>query len=160
MVRIPSVEQHVSIIQALLPIAVGEASLSPCAHSKRGALLIDMDAPPNQRIVSSGFNSPPDPFSCAKTERCAEVCRHVCEHAEQAALRHAQRTRGLHMLHVKAVDGRAVAGGGPSCMPCSVAMLARGVGAVWLLHTAGWHCYPMLEFHALTVRNVLGERVL
>lgn len=61
---------------------------------------------------------------------------------------------GLHMLHVKAVEGAAVTSGPPSCEKCSVTMLAHKVSVMWLLRPWGLAAYAMDDFHAETLDNL------
>lgn len=60
---------------------------------------------------------------------------------------------GAHLIHVKAVDGKAVPSGPPSCPRCSSVILAAGISVVWLLHEAGWTPYTSEHFHAQTLAH-------
>jgi deoxycytidylate deaminase len=134
------------IVQA----AEDQASLSPCAKSKRGAVVFSMAASGAAQIFSAGFNGPPAPTTCAASDRCRAVCGKICAHAESRSLRslltHPRlvgmtatarafvRSSVFDLLHVKlGVDGRVVAGGPPNCEQCSVAILDVGlITGVWL----------------------------
>lgn len=159
-----------------LAAAMGEALLSPCAKSKRGAfiwqtpqvleesergrepyrayLLAAIDA--GSLDCARGHNAQPAPFSCNGFSRCRKNCGKLCVHAEQAALDRLDSTdysQNLQMLHVKMVDGLAVPSGPPSCWQCSRAILARGIQSMWLLHEDGLRRYSAEEFHRLTLEN-------
>lgn len=154
-----------AVMERLLPIAVEQAMLSPCAKSKRGALVIDVGGWTGTNrgvVVGRGFNAQPGDHACDGTDACRNACGRICEHAEAAAIRDAHRhpfsdrglPSGLHMLHVKAVDGAAVPSGPPSCEKCSVTMLAHKVSVMWLLRPWGLIAYSMDYFHAETLGNL------
>lgn len=130
----------------VIDFAVEIASMSPC-RSKRGAVIFDGDD-----ILSHGYNFKPKPFDCDGSETCKATCRAEAVHAEQMAL---LCMRGSafqkEMLHVKAVDGKLVASGGPSCVQCSKLALAIGIAGVWLFHEDGWRRYDSAEFHHLSL---------
>lgn len=119
--------------------AVTAARPDLCAKSNRGAVVYD---PRSGAIMGAGFNSQPEPFVCARTEACRTACRELCVHAEVRAIRDALTIigangvrldlGGLELVHAKVVDGQLVAGGGPSCLGCSPAVLDSGLAAVWL----------------------------
>ncbi len=148
----------------LVPKAVSYAMLSPCAKSKRGALLVDMNARVySQRgvVVGHGFNAPPGSDRCDGSDACRAACGRRCEHAEAAAIRNALEgpdsrgsLHGLHMLHVKAHGHVAVSSNEPSCERCSVTMLAHGIGVMWLLTSTGLRAWDMADFHETTTRNL------
>jgi hypothetical protein len=58
---------------------------------------------------------------------------------------------GMHVLHLRVVDGAAARSGPPSCISCSRDMLDAGVASVWLWHESGWREYPAAGFHALSL---------
>jgi hypothetical protein len=129
------------IVQA----AEDQASLSPCAKSKRGAVVFTIAPHGSAEIFGVGYNGPPAPLTCGASDRCRSVCGKVCAHAEQRAIRSfmrrtadvrvsAIRRQILDVLHVKlGPDGRVDAGGPPSCEQCSVAILDVGlISGVWL----------------------------
>lgn len=129
--------------------AIGASTHSPC-RSKRGAVVFA-----GNDILSWGFNHKPKPFSCDGSAECKEHCRLDAVHAEQRALLLAGfEAQGADVLHVKTVDGKLVASGGPSCLECSKLMLAAGIAGVWLYHELGWRRYLIEEFHALTLRSI------
>lgn len=144
-----------------------------CVNSLRGAVVYD---PANGRVHGEGFNSPPEPLGCQRTDHCRKVCPKICEHAEGRAIRAAARAGigALRVLHVKlGPDGRVVAGGPPSCWQCSRVALEVGfIAGVWLhelvkvpdpsaelagsgvfVERGEWRFYPVLEFHELSLRN-------
>lgn len=102
-------------------------------------------------FLSAGWNAPPEPFHC--TGACIERCRDYTVHAEQRALLHHEKRPGIDMLHVQLADGKLVASGPPSCSQCSKLMLEQGIEGMWLLHPYGWHRYPLVEFHELTLEE-------
>ena len=140
-----------------LEAAVEAAKRSPCAKSQRGVVLFHRE----EGIVGSGFNHPPTPFACDGSEACRAACNKLCIHAENAALRdylwHRQEAavhpRDIEMLHVKAVDGKAVPSGPPSCWQCSRLILDAGLKSMWLLHEEGLQAYDPEEFHRLTLAH-------
>jgi deoxycytidylate deaminase len=103
-------------------------------------------------IAAHGYNYKPRGFDCDGSVACKATCRVEAIHAEQQALLSLGRhTNGTDMLHVKTVDGRLVASGGPSCVECSKLVLIAGVTFVWLYHVDGWRRYEASEFHRLSV---------
>lgn len=147
---------------------------SPCAKSKRGVVLFNPErhdeavlhgqdgslAARNWIVVSSGFNGPPSPFTCANTMVCRGSCRDVCLHAEQRALIAALGADDVHdleLVHVKVVDGQVVAGGGPSCLQCSKLVVEVGLRGVWLFEEnpveGKWRIYSARAFHEATLAN-------
>lgn len=135
--------------------AVTAACNSPCAKSKRGAAIFRVEP---FCIMGVGLNSQPEPFVCTADERCRASCGKLCAHAEQRAIRDALRSgrwpnrsfpggapsmpsmRGHQIVHAKVVDGQLVAGGGPSCLACSVAILDVQLDGVWLYEDIGAIC--------------------
>lgn len=139
---------------------------SPCAKSKRGAVIFCR----HLGLLAVGNNHPPDGFRCDGSEACHANCNKLCEHAEADAL--AQLMQELQvrrdefamlgevigemrpeMLHVKVVDGKAVASGEPSCWQCSRHVINFKMTAFWLLHEDGLRRYEPDEFHEHTLRN-------
>lgn len=134
-----------------LSIAVSIGTSSPCEKSKRGVVIW---RPGDSESFMGGYNHPPSPFKCDGSEACRASCGKVCVHAEAHALLGAKKSvRGMDMLHVKVVDGEAVASGPPSCWQCSRLMLEAGVAGMWLLHEDGLRRYDIEEFHALTLQH-------
>lgn len=122
-------------------MAVAQARVSPCANSKRGAVVYLQLAPEHPIVVGQGHNGPPGMIACDGSERCRASCRSRCEHAETRAITDALRNEELRdgydpmcdIVHVKiGADGNLVAGGPPSCMSCAVTILDVGLGGVWL----------------------------
>lgn len=132
--------------------AVMMAGYSPC-RSQRGAVAF---LPRNGgALISAGWNRRQAP-PCDGSADCKATCARTAIHAEQVALLDAgSAAAGCDILHVKTVDGRLVASGGPSCLECSKLMLAAGIDGVWLYHDRGWRRYPIAEFHRLTL-NATG----
>ncbi len=124
--------------------AVLVAMRSPC-QSKRGAVIFDAD----REVVSQGHNHLPSPFVCDGSDACKRNCGKSAVHAEEMAIVRAQRKLLLRcdIMHVKAVDGAAVASGCPSCPRCSALILEVGIAGVWLLHADGWKRYDSADFH-------------
>lgn len=157
----------------VVTFAVKAANASPCAKSKRGAVIFDPSKSPAW-IVGGGHNTPPIGFSCDSSPECRRDCGKICVHAEQYALLNMWRRIAdtnqrnlavLHVLHVKTVAGHLVPGGGPSCFQCSKLILDAGLGSVWLFEQTGiapsgggaiasWRIYTALEFHRVTLRNL------
>lgn len=127
--------------------AVEAAGWSPC-RSKRGVVVFR-----DETVIAGGYNYKPRGFECDGSAECKAACRVEAIHAEQQAIIHAgmDRTRGTDLLHVKAVDGRLVPSGGPSCVQCSKLVVAAGIAGVWLFHESGWHRYDAAEFHRLSI---------
>ncbi len=158
---------------------------SPCAKSKRGVVLFDSGlhaarvranvqlgrAVIDSIVISSGFNGPPEGFTCSGTMMCKSHCRDVCVHAEARAIlavntvdqtylvRMTNMVRqwrfplaGLDLVHVKVVDGAAVSGGPPSCLQCSTLIVEVGLRGVWLLEAQRWHTeVPCESCSAITI---------
>lgn len=138
--------------------ALQAAARSGCGKSQRGAVVFRMVLPAWPDIVGAGWNAQPAPFSCTNDARCRKHCASLCVHAELAAIRMAIRTtagtpsedlvqepsgewvmggrrrnlRGYDILHVKAKDGKLVAGKAPCCPQCSREILAERIDGVWL----------------------------
>lgn len=149
--------------QAALELATRAGSDSPCAKSKRGVVLFCR----SYGLLGVGSNHPPAGFRCDGSDECHASCNRVCVHAEMDAL--AQFCQELQdnllvrvdqrgpirpeMLHVKVVDGGAVASGQPSCWQCSRHVINFGVTVFWLLHEDGLRAYSPDEFHAHTLHT-------
>jgi len=134
-----------------LPRAVRMACQSPCAKSKRGVVIWN---PELFDILCANHNHPPKGFVCDGSKECRGACGWHCVHAEMAALLDVkQGVHGLHMLHVKVVDGDAVPSGPPSCTDCSKYILEAGIETMWLLHEDGLRGYSADEFHELSLRT-------
>lgn len=153
-------------IVSMVPQALRIAMRSPCAKSKRGVIIIYEQRSNRELVVRAvGFNGPPPGFRCDASPWCRKVCGMLCNHAETEALRDLMSTQmlpaeDLHMLHVKAVDGVAVASGPPSCWQCSREILASGViHKMWLLHEDVLSgaivpvAYSPDEFHEQTLQH-------
>lgn len=133
--------------------ATAVAMESPCAKSKRGVVIFTW-----REILARGHNHPPNGMACDGSDECRENCNKLCIHAEEDAQNNLRidnfPSQMIHMLHVKAVDGAAVVSGPPSCWQCSRRILDRAVvEKVWLLHKDGPRCYPVQEFHDLTLQH-------
>ena len=126
------------------------AMRSPCAKSKRGAVLFALGARPAQSppptddlhpehaaeilrqyaafpngVIEVGHNGPPQPFTCDGSPGCRRDCAQICVHAEaRALLRRSSRDWAAdefpELLHLKVIGETAVATGKPSCVQCSV----------------------------------------
>lgn len=152
------------------------AKASPCAKSKRGAALY-FPFHDGQVIIGRGFNGQPDGFPCTGSASCRSHCRMICQHAEARAIMDAMQKRSFdevvagvplaELVHVKAVDGKLVAGGGPSCVQCSRLIVDVGfIAGVWLyeayvssapgpqLSPSGWFYYTAADFHRVTLHNL------
>lgn len=158
--------------------AVAAGSLSPCAKSKRGAVVY---CPGSGVVLGRGWNGQPSPFSCTGSDECHALCGRLCIHAEVRAIRDATAGFGnlgfpagdVELVHAKVVDGQLAAGGGPSCWQCSREILDVGIAAVWLFEqvlpdrephlgrVAGgwerpgetWRRYTAEEFHRATAAH-------
>lgn len=165
--------------QAVIDRAVAEATRSPCRKSARGVVIYaptaksPADGPPpwspqGAVVFGRGTNGPPAPFVCDGTDLCRAACRRLCVHAEARAILEAVSRRtggqkrdrplaGFDALHVKVVDGMLVAGGGPSCVQCSVLVLETGLDGFWLyeeMDATGrgvWMRYTAEQFHAASL---------
>lgn len=142
--------------------AIAAARRSPCAKSRRGAILWDPRFP-KAPAIAEGFNGPPM-GDCTRDDVCREVCGRVCAHAEARALYGSKgpasptAPRYLDLLHVKVDDaGDLVAGGPPSCLPCARTILDVGcVDGMWLYESAGgpvWNRYSAAVFYVLSRLN-------
>jgi deoxycytidylate deaminase len=144
--------------QHIIDLAVEVAGWSPC-RSKRG-VVIHHDG----SVIAHGHNYKPRGFECDGSEACKATCRYEAVHAEEAAIVAAggrSKTDGAEMVHVKAVDGKLVESGPPSCVRCSTLVLASGVSGVWLYQESMWCRYPSTLFHSLSIdanRALLTER--
>lgn len=120
------------------------AGCSPCAKSKRAAVVFD---PTTTALWGVGYNTLPKPMVCDGSAACRRDCRKICLHAESMALHAALvhhtagngagpdgvgQLAGLVMLHVKVVDGQVVPGGPPSCWQCSREILEHELAGMWL----------------------------
>jgi deoxycytidylate deaminase len=132
--------------------AILSATESPC-RSQRGAVIFQpATASRAGFIVARGFNAPPPPLRCDRSDRCRISCSRAAVHAEQRALLDAGRSAQFaEMLHVKVQEGELVASGPPSCVECSKLALAAGISGFWLYHAAGWAHYTMLGFHGISL---------
>lgn len=152
----------------VLEVARARAAQSPCAKSKRGAVIFD---PADWSILAHANNHLPGGRPCAlavaiedrdranpratfgDAEACRQACGVRCVHAEARAILDVRpRMRGiaLEILHVKVVEGVVVASGAPSCVPCAALILEAGLAACWLLHAEGWRRYGAGEFYRLS----------
>lgn len=133
--------------------AVWVAGFSRCIKSQRGVVVFRRDS--GRLTVGSNFQPPP--FNCDGSETCREACNRLCLHAETVALTNldvdAIGRKGLEMLHVETVDGKAVPSGEPSCWQCSRMIAWIGIERMWLLHDDGLRSYTADEFHELTLRH-------
>jgi deoxycytidylate deaminase len=130
----------------IVDLAVEVAGWSPC-RSKRGVVIFS-----GENVVTHGYNYKPRGFDCDQSDTCKATCRHEAVHAEQQALLAAGRAAECaEMLHVKSVNGKLAASGGPSCVQCSKLARACGIAGVWLYHEDGWRRYEMVEFHRLSL---------
>jgi deoxycytidylate deaminase len=137
------------------------AALSTCQKSQRGVSIYERAT---SKIWGAGCNRPPRTRQCDGSRDCRLSCAKRCLHAEDNAigtlgvleelLGH-RKWKDFDLVHVKSVDGKLVAGGGPSCWQCSRRILELDLGNVWLYETAFnsepiWRCYPADEFDRLT----------
>lgn len=129
--------------------AVRAGIKSPCAKSKRGVVIW---SPSDTLVYATGFNHPPRQMACDGSKACRDACGKLCIHAERHALDQLRvRKPGLHMLHVKVVDGAPVPSGPPSCWQCSRDILEADIEHMWLMHDDGLRAYSAREFHELTL---------
>jgi deoxycytidylate deaminase len=143
--------------QDALKAATDAALKSPCAKSKRGVVIWGYQT----GIYAAKPNAPPPGFHCDGSTTCRAACGKVAVHAEQAAILDCHRwgkpTRGLEMLHVKVVGGKAVPSGGPSCPDCSKLIVEAGFSGMWLYEDSPdgptLVRYTADEFHTLTLKN-------
>ncbi len=139
-----------SAMAMALNLAVYAAEKSPCAKSKRGAVIWNKYGD----TVASGTNHQPVGIVCDASEKCRLHCNKRCIHAEaEALMRAGGKAKGANMLHIKVVDGDPVASGPPSCWQCSRHILDAGIKTMWLLEDDGWNSYTAEEFHTITMRN-------
>jgi deoxycytidylate deaminase len=145
--------QQAAMARVALEDAVVAARLSRCAKSNRGVAVFN---PNTGSLHGVGWNEPPHPFKCDGSDRCRSACSAVAVHAEERAVvravEEAGSVCGLHLVHVKVINGGPVASGPPSCVECSKMILAHGIAVVWLLHEDGLKPYDAEEFHALSLK--------
>lgn len=95
-----------------------------------------------------------------KTWNPIRGCRRM--HAEQRAIIRAvgcDDVGDLELVHVKVVDGKVVAGKGPSCLQCSRLVVETGLRGVWLFERdeddrgdrERWVYYTAVAFHEATL---------
>lgn len=119
------------------------AMKSPCAKSKRGAVIYGtMHGDPISLPLSAAWNTPPSPFTCGGSDACRDACARICVHAERGALDrllvHPSMSFGtidyasLDLVHAKVIGDQVVATGKPSCVSCSKEILSVGIAGVWL----------------------------
>lgn len=157
----------------MIDIAVSMARKSPCANSKRGAVVFDPKAISGRDghpvVFGVGYNGAPL-GRCDASPECIRDCAKRCVHAEARALRSLRESPAsddidrYDMLHVKIGDhGYLVAGGGPSCWQCSREILESGIAGMWLFEIRAplpgrsdpsevWVRYTPLEFHQATLK--------
>lgn len=141
----------------IVDLAIEVSGWSPC-RSKRGVVIFRRGD-----VISHGHNFKPIGFECDGSEACKATCRIEAVHAEQNALIAAggrPKTDGADLLHVKTVDGKLFASGGPSCVQCSKLVLACGIAGVWLYHDAGWKRYDSADFHRKSLEAALLPSVV
>lgn len=142
--------------------AIEEARRSPCAKSKRGAVVFAED-----RILGIGFNGQPTGFACTDSHACHKHCAMICMHAEARAILDAltspptyPRSVPRELVHVKVSDGKLATSGGPSCVQCSRLVVDQRIAGVWLYEVKsatsegvdeGWYFYPAAEFHRISL---------
>src|SRR5262249_48917990 len=128
--------------QSMIDLAIEVAMQSPCAKSKRGAVLFDDEC----HVWGTGWNGPPFLVEgtlgkCDGSEQCRQHCSQRCLHAEIRTIIEGMRiARGWEggsfpaMLHVKIDEtNKIVAGGGPSCWQCSRLIVdVAFITGVWL----------------------------
>jgi len=143
----------------MIKLAVEVAMRSTCEKSKRGVVIFYHARPVrfehatdglqlprvikgemSGSFVSDGCNGLPRGYACDGSNACRESCAKRCLHAEDRAIRSALASQSeddlsalkLEAVHVKAVGGKLVAGGGPSCWQCSRTVLDVGLAGFWL----------------------------
>ena len=148
------------------------ARASPCAKSKRGVMIFDEGADPNDPyspsvgLCAMAHNHPTWPFRCDGSEACRGACRDVAIHAEQAALIACAQNRidprGLSLLHVKVGDQPphgwcAIPGKGPCCVPCSKLILEAQIRWIYLYELREGKGeivrYSAVDFHRISLEN-------
>ena len=138
----------------LIMQGIGAARRSTCSKDQRGAVVWHPSGGP----IARDSNGPPPGFACDASEACRSACGKLAVHAEMRALlaylrKPMTERTGMHVLHIRTVDGRSVTSGAPSCISCSRDMLEAGVAVVWLWHDTGWRGYAADEFHALSLQH-------
>lgn len=146
--------QEVEELFSVFGTAVSEATLSPCAKSRRGAVVFK-----DGQILGKGNNSPKDDKFCIPPI-CYPICSEYCDHAEANALKDAiskgRDVEGASMFHIK-VKGRApVVSDDLSCLKCSTLVCEANIGEFILYQSSGFVAYPTEEFDKLT-RKYLEE---
>lgn len=151
----------------IIEVARRCALWSPCAKSKRGAVVFDPSYP-DGKVLGRGWNHQPRGFACDGSDACRVACGKLCIHAEDAAIRDVhddwkcEGVGDLELVHVKVVGEAVVPGGGPSCWQCSRLVVEVGLKGVWLYELAPglaggwpgeWRFYRAEEFHRLTLQH-------
>lgn len=158
-----------SIVLAALEVA----RTSPCAKSKRGALIFNRAT---DEVLATGRNFPAPPLACDGSEDCRDTCAKRCVHAEQDAIigfantLEAQGGLGASfydVLHVRLNGSGELASDrapSPSCWQCSREVSAGGFRGIWLFEHESldfdenpveprWVFWPAREFHLTTLKN-------
>lgn len=122
---------------------------SPC-QSKRGVVIWDDEC----GYIAQGWNHLPLPFIYDSSKKCKASCNMTVIHAEQhAILRARQHLDGMHMIHVKSVDEKAVYSDKPTCVQCSKLILEVGIATMTLYTINGLRMYTAEEFHRQSLIN-------
>ncbi len=144
-------------LQPIINLAVEEANNSPCAKSKRGAVVFDKDF----NILGSGHNHPHRGSHC-RPDHCYGICRIFTVHAEEDAIdkviakyrqTYPEVLSGASILHIKSIEGRSSISGDPSCSRCSGVSIKHDLREFILLHENGFVAYTVREFHDLSLYN-------
>lgn len=120
--------EEVNRIQHIIDAATEEARRSPCAKSKRGAVVFK-----NGKILGLDNNHPNLPHTCIP-DACMNFCAFYTTHAERGACQDAiakgNNINGASILHMKIKNNEIIPVDTAECFDCSsylVRLRARGV---------------------------------
>ena len=150
-------KREIEVADKYIDEAVKEAIKSPCDKSKRGVVIADNNT---GEIIGRGYNRPPKDFEC-EPSYCKNICSSYAIHAEENAifdaLENNYKLNNSTLFHIKAVDEKPVASGGPSCVNCSKIILDKDIKQVVLKHENGYGVYESKEFHELSLKSLKSK---
>lgn len=157
---------EVSQLQPIIRLTQEATHRSPCQKSQRAVAVFK-----DLKLFGLAVNEPYYLTRCLGAD-CFQICRQICEHAEQASLRMALRFHqpeelaGVSLLHEKRKNGLIVPTDELSCLGCSgfTIKLQQGLreyGAQleeFILHqSTGYVAYSIEEWHQLTQEHLAGR---
>jgi deoxycytidylate deaminase len=138
--------------------ASDSAKLSTCLRSKCGSIIVKSD-----KIIGTGFNSPPGNFENQKRCECSKedynkkvTDKTCCIHAEQRAIfdalrRNPEKIIGSSLYFTRIDEWRNLKiSGKPYCTICSKMALDVGISEFILFHKEGVCVYSTEEYNNLS----------